>query len=191
MATDLSGGGRGVAPPPPRSGEATLTEPPPARFEEVWPEVSARLLRLLAGRGVEPGSREDIVQEVAVRALAHRVPFVDAPDLYRWAATAARNLHVDAVRSGGRTTGDEALASVPDPADVAHAAERRVALGHVWHALAGMRPADREAILDGLGEERYARSSQALVRRHRARASLRRAVAGLMTTVAAVRLRLR
>jgi hypothetical protein len=146
---------------------------------------------MLASRGVDPVQREDIVQEVALRALDKQVPFTDPADLYRWAATTARNIHVDILRTGGRTTGDDALVAVADPSDVAHTVERRVALGQVWRALALMRPNEQAAILDSLDEDRYARSSQVLVRRHRARATLRRAVGGVLAWVAAVRLRLR
>jgi hypothetical protein len=146
---------------------------------------------MLASRGVDPVLREDIVQEVALRALDKQVPFTDPADLYRWAATTARNLHVDILRTGGRTTGDDALVAVADPSDVAHTAERRVALGQVWRALALMRPNEQEAILDSLDEDRYARSSQVLVRRHRARATLRRAVGGVLSVLGALRLRLR
>jgi DNA-directed RNA polymerase specialized sigma24 family protein len=146
---------------------------------------------MLASRGVDPVLREDIVQEVALRALDKQVPFTDPADLYRWAATTARNLHVDILRTGGRTTGDDALVAVADPSDVAHTAERRVALGQVWRALALMRPNEQEAILDSLDEDRHARSSQVLVRRHRARATLRRAVGGVLSSLGALRLRLR
>jgi DNA-directed RNA polymerase specialized sigma24 family protein len=160
------------------------------RLGEAWPEVSTRLKRMLGSRGVDPTLAEDIVQDVALRALDKQVPFTDPDDLYRWAATTARHLHIDHLRTGGRTTGDELLVAVPDHTDVAHAAERRVALGQVWRALAVMRPREREAILDSL-HEREARSSQVLVRRHRARASLRKAVGGVLVWVTAARLRAR
>ena len=145
---------------------------------------------MLASRGVDPTLSEDIVQEVAVRALDKQVPFTDSADLYRWAATTARHLHIDHVRIDARTTGDEALLGVADGTDVAHMAERRVALGQVWRALAVMRPRERDAILESL-EDRAAHSSQALVRRHRARASLRKAVGGVLTAAMVARLRLR
>ena len=161
-----------------------------ARLGEAWPEVSARLRKMLASRGVDPSLNDDIVQEVAVRALDKRVPFTDPADLYRWAATTARHLHIDHLRSDGRTTYDDVLVGVPDTTDVAHAAERRVALGHVLRAMAGLRPGERAAILDSL-EEREARSSQALVRRHRARATLRKAVGGVLGAAFAAKVRLR
>jgi DNA-directed RNA polymerase specialized sigma24 family protein len=160
------------------------------RLGDAWPEVSARLHRKLARRGVDPALRDDIVQEVAVRALVNQVPFTDSGDLYRWAATAASNLHVDHVRSGRRTMTDEVLAGMPDGCDVAHAAERRVALANVWRALALMRPGEREAILDSLGDDARARTSCALVKRHRARATLRKAVGGAIAWVGAIRARL-
>ena len=161
-----------------------------ARLGEAWPEVSARLRKMLASRGVDSSLNDDIVQEVAVRALDKRVPFTDPADLYRWAATTARHLHIDHLRSDGRTTYDDVLVGVPDTVDVAHAAERRVALGHVLRAMAGLRPGERAAILDSL-EEREARSSQALVRRHRARATLRKAVGGVLGAAFAAKVRLR
>jgi DNA-directed RNA polymerase specialized sigma24 family protein len=146
---------------------------------------------MLGSRGVDPALRDDIVQEVAVRALDKQVPFADPDDLYKWAATAARNLHVDHLRAGGRTTCDDVLSGVADQTDVAYAVERRMALAHVWRALAAMRPGEREAILESLDEEQRAHTSQALVRRHRARASLRKAVGGVLVWLGGARLRLR
>ncbi|HVF05688.1 MAG TPA: sigma factor, partial [Frankiaceae bacterium] len=145
---------------------------------------------MLASRGVDPALNDDIVQEVAVRALDKRVPFTDPNDLYRWAATTARHLHIDHLRCDGRTTYDDVLLAVPDGTDVAHTAERRVALGHVLRAMAGLRPGERAAILDSL-DDREARSSQALVRRHRARATLRKAVGTAIGATVLGRLRLR
>ena len=173
---------------PSRPGAAVLTS---TRLGEAWPEVSARLVRMLTSRGADPALRDDIVQEVAVRALDKQVPFTDPADLYRWAAVTARNLHIDHLRSGGRMVGDDELVAMPDGTDVAHAAERRVALGHVWRALAVMRPGEREAILDSLRTDGVPCTSQALVRRHRARATLRRAVGGMMVTLTTWRLRMR
>ena len=161
-----------------------------ARLGEAWPEVSAKLRRMLASRGVDPALNDDIVQEVAVRALDKQVPFTDPADLYRWAATTARHLHIDHLRCDGRTTHDDALVTVADATDVAHTVERRVALGHVLRAMAGLRPGERAAILDSL-EDREARTSQALVRRHRARATLRKAVGGAISAATLARLRLR
>jgi DNA-directed RNA polymerase specialized sigma24 family protein len=172
----------------PRRGRADLTT---ARLAEAWPEVSERLGKLLACRGVDPVLAQDIVQDVAVRALDKRVPFTDPDDLYRWAAVAARNLHIDHLRTGGRTTEVETLVGVPDDTDVAYAVERRLALGHVWRAIAVMRPGERDAILDFLHEQHAPRTSGALVRRHRARATLKKAVGGMIAVAAAARTRLR
>jgi hypothetical protein len=181
----LSDGGLGVAGPEPDG--AVLTA---ARLAEAWPEVSERLAKLLACRGVDPVLAQDIVQDVAVRALDKRVPFTDPDDLYRWAAVAARNLHIDHMRTGRVTTEVETLAGVPDDTDVAYAVERRLALGHVWRAIAVMRPGERDAIIDSL-HEHPARTSGALVRRHRARATLKKAVGGMIAVVSAARVRLR
>lgn len=147
---------------------------------------------MLASRGADPALRDDIAQEVAVRALDKQVPFTDPDDLYRWAAVTARHLHIDHLRTGGRTTTEDALLTVADPTDVAHAAERRVALEQVWHALAELRSSERDAILDGLRfDSTGAATSQALVRRHRARATLRRAVGGMIVALTTWRIRLR
>ncbi len=145
---------------------------------------------MLGSRRVEPCLVEDIVQEVAVRALDKRVPFTDPDDLYRWAATTARRLHIDHLRTDHWTLGEEQLLAVADGTDVAHTAERRVALDQVIRALAVMRPRERDAILESL-EEREARSPQMLVRRHRARATLRKAVGSVLGAAWLARLRLR
>jgi DNA-directed RNA polymerase specialized sigma24 family protein len=172
----------------PRPVRAGLTT---ARLAEAWPEVSERLGKLLACRGVDPVLAQDIVQDVAVRALDKRVPFTDPDDLYRWAAVAARNLHVDHLRTGGRTTEVDTLVGVPDDTDVAHAVERRVALHLVFRALAVMRPGERDAILDSLDERSPARTSGALVRRHRARATLKKAVGGMIAAAVAAQRKVR
>jgi DNA-directed RNA polymerase specialized sigma24 family protein len=100
---------------------------------------------MLALRGVDPSACDDLIQEVAVRALAVELPFDSADDLYAWAAPVARNLHIDLIRATGRTTAGDSLVGLPAAIDVEHEVERRMVLQSALQALASLGEADRAA----------------------------------------------
>jgi DNA-directed RNA polymerase specialized sigma24 family protein len=147
-----------------------------------WPSVERRLRASLAARGVDWALTDDIVQETALRALVNRVAFDTADDLYPWAVTVARNLHVSEMRLRARQTSPDALSDMPARDDVADA----VLWGEVWTAamgrLAQMPKEDRDALLTPLLDEPTVGGEpvRISVRRHRARARLRAALAGLL-----------
>lgn len=150
-----------------------------ASLSDVWPEVSTRLGRLLTSRGASRDVADDLVQEVAARALAREVVFADAADLMRWAVPVALNLLVDNARSAGRVTVgiDGWDAAEGDVADlVAH----RDRLNRVLGAVARLSAADREALTaaeDAPSDRREA--VKLAVRRHRARRRLLALVDGV------------
>jgi hypothetical protein len=150
-----------------------------ARLGEIWPAASRRLLRVLELRGLDRSSAEDLVQEVGVRAISAGVTFEGLDDFLWWATPVVRNLHIDLIRASKWSV---AAAEVPEreapAARVDHVVERRLALQSVLQHLSAMPEADREAIVAGATDEpvEASRRGTVAVRRHRARAHLRRVV---------------
>ena len=146
-------------------------------IEDVWPDVERRLRALLYRRGLEQASADDVVQEVALRVLAHGVTFDSAEDLLRWAAPVACRLHVDLLRHRARITDAEEAPDHASRIDVAGEVADRLELQRAFRAIATLRPADRDAIIEAVADEAPpARSRQEAVRlavrRHRARSRL-------------------
>jgi DNA-directed RNA polymerase specialized sigma24 family protein len=154
-----------------------------AALADVWPEVSTRLGKLLTSRGAARDVADDVVQEVAARALSHGIVFDDAADLMRWAVPVALNLLVDHARAAGRVTlgidgYDTALADVADL--VAHRDRLRQVLG----AVARLSDADRAALAPEAEAPADRREAVKLaVRRHRARRRLLALVDGVAAFV--------
>lgn len=150
-----------------------------ARLGEIWPAASRRLLRVLELRGLDRATAEDLVQEVSVRAISSGVTFEGLDDFLWWATPVVRNLHVDLIRASKWSV---AAAEVPEreapAARVDHVVERRMALQSVLQHLSAMPEADREAIVTGATDApvEESRRGTLAVRRHRARAHLRRVV---------------
>jgi DNA-directed RNA polymerase specialized sigma24 family protein len=170
--------------------DAPLITPP---FESVWPDVERRLRALLFRRGLDSPSADDIVQEVALRALAHHVTYASAADLLRWAAPVACNLHVDLVRHRARVLDDPGATERPATVDVAREVAHRIELQRAFRGIAKLRPADREALIDAVAAEPVVpRSRQEAVRlavrRHRARNRLAVVLEQLAAWAAAARL---
>lgn len=162
-----------------------------ASLGAVWPEVSHRLGKLLTSRGAPFDVVDDVVQEVAARALARRVTFTDAGDLMRWAVPVALNLLVDNARAARRVTYADAEPpeSVPDVAELVVHRDR---VGRVLHAVATLSPADRAALTGP--DETPADRREAVklaVRRHRARRRLLALVDGVAGLLVGLLRRLR
>ncbi|HEX8002836.1 MAG TPA: sigma-70 family RNA polymerase sigma factor [Mycobacteriales bacterium] len=146
-------------------------------FESVWPDVERRLRALLYRRGLDQPSADDVVQEVALRVLAHGVTFESAGDLLRWAAPVACRLHVDLLRHRARLTDPEEATDRPSRDDVAGEVADRLELQRALRAIARLRPADRDAIIDAVASEPAVprdrqEAVRLAVRRHRARTRL-------------------
>ena len=143
-------------------------------FEDVWPDVDRRLRALLFRRGLDQSSADDVVQEVALRVLAHGVTYESAGDLLRWAAPVACRLHVDLLRHRARLTDPDDAAEHPARDDVAGEVADRLELQRALRAIATLRPADRAAIIDAVAAEPSVprdrqEAVRLAVRRHRAR----------------------
>lgn len=166
-----------------RRSDRLITQDPD--IAQVWPEVAERLASMLRRRGVDPWAIEDVVQEVGLRVLTHRVRFESASDLCRWAMPVARNLMVDHWRSQ-RREGGVPPADRPAAVDVPAEVENRMALGAVSQCLAQLHESDRQAIFWDLEADAPATRTEGVrlaVRRHRARARLLRLVEGVISVL--------
>ena len=145
-------------------------------FEAQWPDVEARLRRLLAARNVPPSEREDLVQEVAVRALASAVEFPSSDNFFAWASTVARHLCVDVLR--GRALAQSRLSALAhSPRDVEAEVETRLDLAAAKAFVAKLSAQEREALLGETGGVRQ--PSSFYVQRHRLRRKMQKAIDGL------------
>jgi hypothetical protein len=155
---------------------------------EVWPDVDARLRTLLAARGA--ADVDDIVQEVAIRVIERDVGFTDAADLYPWAAVVARNLHVSQLRERARVVAVDAVPAQPAAEDVAESVHwRGVWIAALTH-ISQMSPKDQDALLGPVTQPNCDPTSAEpgclSVRRHRARAALRRRLRDVLSGLAPV-----
>ncbi|HEU0132374.1 MAG TPA: sigma-70 family RNA polymerase sigma factor [Mycobacteriales bacterium] len=160
-------------------------------FETVWPDVERRLRGMLHRRGLDRASVDDVVQEVALRALANHVTYASASDLLRWAAPVACNLHVDLVRHRARLLEPPEAEEHAAADDVAREVAHRIELQRAFRGIAALRPADREAIIEAVTEHAAPCSRKEAVRlavrRHRARSRLMLVLEQLAAWVAGVR----
>jgi DNA-directed RNA polymerase specialized sigma24 family protein len=141
-----------------------------------WPWVRAQVLRTLSGRQVPSADAEDIIQEVALRALARPTAFATREDLARWSWRVAWRLRIDATRRDKRLAA-EAPPDVAGPDDTARLVEGRMAVETALAGVASLSAADRAALFAVTGPEASRQDAVRLaVRRHRARARLRRAI---------------
>jgi DNA-directed RNA polymerase specialized sigma24 family protein len=152
----------------------------------VWPELVPRLRCVLAARGVPRPEWDDLIQQVAVNALAADVRFTSTADLLPWAATVIRNLHVDLERRRARVT---VSGNVPDGVDYAEPArqvEARLDLAAVTTAMSAWAPEDRAIVLGRVEalDASDGRTPNALyIRRHRLRRQLHAVIEGSLAAV--------
>ena len=140
-----------------------------------WPEVRRALLVELHAAGLD---RElpDVLQDVALRALAERAPDEVGP-LLDWARPVALELAAGLARDAAQRLDLATLVDVPAADDVPYAASKRLALDAVLRGIAQMPEVDRAAVLAGLDYGTQATLAEArtvAVRRYRARQVLAR-----------------
>lgn len=150
-----------------------------------WPDVTRALHRQLTRFGFDRFQREDIIQEVALRAVRAEDSFESVTHLIRWSRTVAGNLAVDTIRSAKRVTLQETPEGPALGPDVASTVEARLRLHAVAIGLARLSASDRAAILESTpaGVDRRTAVKYA-VRRSRARARLALFVEGAAVVVA-------
>jgi DNA-directed RNA polymerase specialized sigma24 family protein len=123
-----------------------------AGFVAQWPDLQRRLNALYARKGVPAPTRDDLVQETALRLIK----IWDSVDMTRspWPLTATIGLNLLRDRAKALAT-TEVLADLPDaPAimDVEDAGIARVELQRVRRAMAELTEAQRTILLDEVGE---------------------------------------
>ena len=132
--------------------------------------------RVLAARGVAAVDREDIVQEVAARALASGVEFASAERFAAWATTVARNLHIESLRRKERLQARMPLLARQElDADAELEARLDVAVAATF--VTALSRSERQALLsetDGVRQP-----SAFYVQRHRLRQKLLGAMEGI------------
>lgn len=142
-------------------------------FETEWPNLEARLHKMLARRGVPRGSRDDVVQETATRLFANW----EAVDRSRSAWPLTKVIALNLLRDQARRRYEEVSCEVPEVAGhhcVEAAGIARLDLQRVGRALNGFSPEARAALLKDFGDQRSGCSSAAeKMQRMRARKRLR------------------
>ena len=159
---------------------------PEASFVEVWPGVAAELRRRLRGCAAPAHKVEDVIQDVAERALRRSTGFPTRDDLLRWAVRVGRNLLIDGFRKEARLDG-RSVPDRPSAVDVGTTVEARLAVAAVRAALPQLREADRKALLATPVTE-IDRPTQVrdAVRRFRARERLKALCGGVGAAIASL-----
>lgn len=173
-----------------RTGGPAIT-PSWAALAESWPEVSRRLAGVLRARGLDGPTVDDVIQETAARALARRVQFESADDLFAWAVVTARNYATDLHRRQSFMTA-EPVPDRPIATDVETHVQHRLELRAVRKAFHALRPNDQQALRTPVAAASGPERNRAAVRRHRARVrllALMERLAGVIAWVFGRRLR--
>lgn len=154
----------------------------------LWPDLTNVLAVELRQAGLGRDLTNEVMQDLAVEALAERAP-TDFDGLVAWARPVAGSLTANLLDRPAMLDLD-LLIEQPAADDVPHDASRRLALDAVLRRLAEMPEADREAVLAGLDygtQPTLAEARHIAVRRFRARQVLAR-IAQSFGLVAAWRL---
>ena len=154
------------------------------RLGTTWPAVAERLGGILGARGTAPPDIDDALQTAAERALRRKVPFDGPEDLFAWALTVAERAVIDAYRRKRRIVWEPPPDS-PDGTDVDRQVRCRLALEALAPAVRGLRPRERDALLEPGAVVPGSRDARTrAVVRFRARAKLAAAVEGLIAWLA-------
>jgi hypothetical protein len=112
-----------------------------------WPVVEGRVRRFLQSQRAPGPLVDDLLQEVATRAMTSGFAYTDVEELVRWSCTVARNLLVSEHRRVSRSVNRDA------PAQAAAADQRaldRLEMRSVIEAIARLSARDQEALLGQL-----------------------------------------
>lgn len=121
-----------------------------ADFERQWPEVSARLSRALLSWGASPELTDDLVQQVALKALVSNEP-VSGPlvSFQAWCLTAGRHLHIDHSRRRSECVAYELIDAV-DASDVLSRVCDRMDLAVVLAAMRSLPERERRLLIEAV-----------------------------------------
>ena len=151
-----------------------------------WAVARPRVRAAVAARGAQPADADDVVQEVAVRALASDRQFRSEEHFVRWCCRVAINLRIDAVRRARRIA-PPLDADAPGIADTARDAERRMALDRLATVINELAPEEQRLLFEATPTDSRRDAVRLAVRRHRLRARLAAMVDGLAGAFAFVR----
>jgi len=176
------------APDSPVKAPRTGADPAPEAVDvaAAWPAARLRVAAALGARGVQPADVDDIVQEVALRALRRDERFGSFEHFVRWGCRVAINLHIDGVR-WARRVGPPLSSEAPGPDDTARDAERRLALDRLASSIAELSAEDHRLLFDATPAGSREETVRLAVRRHRLRARLAAMVEGLAAAFGGVR----
>jgi hypothetical protein len=160
----------------------------PIDFSAVWPSARARVAGVLKARGLQAADVDDVIQEVAFRALRDPQRFTSDEHLVRWCCRVAMNLHIDAARRQRRFSPNPPP-DVPGPQDTAGTVERKMALEVLTAGIAELSPEERRLLLDPQPVDSRREAVRLAVRRHRLRARLASLTEGLAAGIAVLRVK--
>jgi hypothetical protein len=129
---------------------------------------------------------DDVVQEVAFRALSDLQRFESEEHLVRWCCRVAINLHIDATRRQRRVSPDPPP-EVAAPHDTAVTVERRMALEKLMGGIAGLSPEEQQLLFAPATADSRREAVRLAVRRHRLRARLAALLEGVVVFFALLR----
>lgn len=121
-----------------------------ADFERQWPEVSARLRRALLSWGATPELTDDLVQQVALKALVSGAP-ANGPlvSFQAWCLTAGRHLHIDHARRRHERVAYDIVDAV-DASDVLSRVCDRMDLAAVLAAMQSLPERERRLLVEAV-----------------------------------------
>lgn len=156
--------------------------------------MASRIVRRLRAYGAERMNAEDLASEAVTRALTKKMTFESPEHLFNWTMLVARNLLFDQRRAERRSPAFCAIDDVDTPSDhdTPTLVEHRIRLQTVLDALGRLSLDDRMAVMSDAAPLDRREAVRLNVRRHRARARLRAALAGVAGLLGLpLRLRLR
>src|SRR5687768_2903440 len=118
-------------------------------FEKQWPEISERLLKLLASKNVPACKRDDIAQETGLRLFGMWEKVDRNRPVWPLAVTIALNLLRDeARRNPQREVLSEIVPEMPALHDVEDEGLARLELQRVRTAMAQLSPSHRDVLMN-------------------------------------------
>lgn len=138
-----------------------MSSKPASDFEASWPAVAQDLRRLLARRGVDSYTTDDLIQETAFKILTRWDRLDHERPLFPFAATVALNLMKDGFRRSGREFLCDEQPNIPS-GDVESEGLARLELTRVSKAIRGLPAAQREVLLATVTEP-LAREDEAAI----------------------------
>lgn len=154
-------------------------------FGAAWPAARARLAAVLRSRGVQEADVDDVIQEVAIRALGTPRSFDSEEHLVAWCCRVGINLHIDSTRRQRRLSGPPSPETAANE-DTAATAERRLALEVLTTGIAELSDEERRLLFELEPALSRREAVRLAVRRHRLRARLAALVEGMAAGVPVV-----